>query len=63
MSSESFTVLSFDKNGINSTQESIPNKESNNSSDDFSVNKKMAQNVVFHVHMALEEAFKQGSHD
>ena len=45
--------------------ESNPNEESNDSSDDFSANKpsaskKMAQNVMFHVPMAPEEAFEEG---
>ena len=47
----------MDNNGSNSTQESSPNEESNDSSDDFSANKpstskKMAHNIVFCVHMA-----------
>ena len=59
---EDLTMLCFDSNGSNSIQESSPNKESNVSSDDFSANKpssskKMAQNVMFHVHMAPEEVF------
>ena len=59
------TMLGFANNGSNSAQESSPNRESNDSSDDFSADKpstsnKMAENVVFHVHMAPEEAFEQG---
>ena len=60
-------MLGFDNNGSNSAQESSHNEESNDSSDDFSANnckpstrKKMAQNVVFCVHIAPEEAFEQG---
>ena len=58
-------MLGFDINGSNSTQESSPNEESNDSADDFlankpSTSKKMAQNVVFRIHMAPEEAFEQG---
>ena len=61
-------MLGFDRNDSKSVQQLSPNEESDDSSDDFSANelstsKKMAQNVVFHVHMALEEAFEQGSHD
>ena len=53
----------MDNNGSNSTQESSPNEESNDSSDDFSANKlsaskKMLQNVVF-CHTAPEEALEQ----
>ena len=62
------TMLGFANNGSNSAQESSPNRESNDStisSDDFladkpSTSNKMAENVVFHVHMAPEEAFEQG---
>ena len=59
------TMLGFANNGSNSAQESSPNRESNDSSDDFSADKpstsnKMAENVVFHVHMAPEEVFEQG---
>ena len=58
-------MLGFDKNSSNSAQESSANEESNNSNDDFSANKpstrnKMAQNIAFHIHVALEEAFQQG---
>ena len=61
---EGLTMLGFDNNGSNSAQESSPNEESNESSEDFSANKlstseKMAQNVMFHVHMASEEVFEQ----
>ena len=59
------TLPGFDNNSSSSTQESSPNKEFNDSSDDFSANKRstskeMAQDVVFCVHMALEETFEQG---
>ena len=50
-------MLGFDVNRSNNTQDSSPNKESNDSSDDFSTNKtstKMAQHLVFCVCMALE---------
>ena len=62
---EGLTVLDFDNNSSNSAQGSSHTKISNESSDDFSANKpssskKMAQNVMFHVHMAPEEAFEQG---
>ena len=61
--SEGLTVLGFDNNNSNRDQESSPNKESIESSDDFSANKlitskKMAQIVVFHVRRAPEEAFE-----
>ena len=59
---EGLTVLDFDNNSSNSAQGSSHTKISNESSDDFSANKpssskKMAQNVMFHVHMAPEEVF------
>ena len=62
MLSEVLTMLGFDSNSSNSAQGSSHTKISNESSDDFSANKpssskKMAQNVMFHVHMAPEEAF------
>ena len=49
--SEGLTMFGFDNNGSNSTQKSSPNKESNDSSEDFSENKpstskKKAQNSV-----------------
>ena len=62
---EGLTMLGFLSDGSNSAQESSPNEECNNSSDDFSANKpssrkKMAQNIVFRVPMAPEETFEQG---
>ena len=59
------TLPGFDNNSSSSTQESSPNKEFNDSSDDFSANKpstskEMAQNVVFYVHMVLKDVFEQG---
>ena len=53
--SEGLNILGFDNNCSNSTEESSLNKESNDSSDDFSANelsanKKMAQHVVSHVY-------------
>ena len=61
----SLTIVGFDNNDSSSTQESSPNEEYNDSSDDFSANKpstskEMAQNVVFYVHMVLEDVFEQG---
>ena len=61
---EGMNIHGFDDNGSNSAKESSPNKESNDSSNDFSANKhstskKMAQHVVSRVHMAPEEVFKQ----
>ena len=61
---EGLTMLGFDSNNSNRAKESSPNKESNDSSDDFLENepgtsKKMAQNAVFHPHLAPEEAFEQ----
>ena len=58
-------MLGFDHKGSNNAEESSPNKELNGSSVDFSANKpstskKMAQNVVFHVHVAPGEVFEQG---
>ena len=58
-------MLGFDNNGSNITQESSPNKESNDSNDDFSANepsisKKMAYHMVSRVHIASEEVFEQG---
>ena len=57
-------MFGFDDNGSNSAQESSPNKDSNDSSDNLSTNKlskskKMAQHAVFCVHAAPEEVFKQ----
>ena len=54
------TELGFDNKGSNRAQESTPNEESNDSSDDFSKNKpstskKMTQNIALHVHMAPEQ--------
>ena len=65
MFSDGLTVLGFDSNGSNSAQGSSLSEEYNDSRDDFSANKsstskKMAQNIVFRVHMAPEEAFEQG---
>ena len=55
------TMHDFDNISSNSTHDSCPNEESNDSNDDFSANKqKKAQNLVFHVPMAPEEAFEQG---
>ena len=61
----SLTIVGFDNNDSSSTQESRPNEEYNDSSDDFSANKpstskEMAQNVVFYVHMVLKDVFEQG---
>ena len=61
--SEGLTVLGFDNNGSNSTQDSRPYDKSCDSSDDFPANtpstgKKMAQTIVFHVHIAPKEAFE-----
>ena len=58
-------MLGFDNNGSNSALESSPDRESNDSGDDFSANKPttsktVAQNVVFHVHMAPDKACEQG---
>ena len=39
MFSKGLTMLGMDNNDRNSTQESSPNKESNDSSNDFSANK------------------------
>ena len=64
-SSEGFDILGFDDPGSNNTQESSPNQEPFDSSDDFSTNKlstgkkKMAQHVVSRVHTAPEEVFEQ----
>ena len=62
---EGLNLPGFDNNGSNIVQESSPTKEFNDSSDDFSANKpntskKMAQNIVFCVHIAPGEAFEQG---
>ena len=65
-SSEGFDILGFDDPGSNNTQESSPNQEPFDSSDDFSTNKlstgkkkKKAQHVVSRVHMVPEEMFEQ----
>ena len=65
MFSEGLTVLGFDNNRSNNAQESSPNEESDDCSDDFaankpSTNKKMAQNAAFRVHIAPEEANEEG---
>ena len=65
MFSEGLTTLGFDNNSSNSAQESSPNQDSYDSSDDFSANKwstskKMARNIVFQVHMGPNDVFDQG---
>ena len=64
MFSEGLNIFGFDHNRSNSAQESSPNKESNDSSDDFSANepstsKKMAQHVVSCVHMLQNRCLNQ----
>ena len=58
-------MLGVDNNSSNSAQESSPNQDSYDSSDDFSANKrstskKMARNKVFQVHMVPDDVFDQG---
>ena len=53
--SEGLSILGFDNKHSNSAQESSPNKESNDSNNNFSANepstsKKMAQHVVSRVY-------------
>ena len=58
-------MLGFGNNGSNSAQETSHNEEFNDSSVDFSANKlstnkKVAQNILFLVCMAPDEAFERG---
>ena len=61
---DGLTLLDLDNSRSNSPQESIPAKP-NDCSDDFSANKlstgtRVAQNIVFCVHLAPWETFEQG---